>query len=225
MKLMKKSIILTLILFLIFGIFNNVYAVSSCSIVLETPENRISAGEEFIVNVKIANIIDDNGILVAGGEINYNKDDLTLLRLEAGDSAWTEPAYYSETGRFVIDREDFGKTDEILFKIVFKINNENVSNSGISLTNLSVTNGEYDIQVKDTNIFVGTTTAITTPEPTPNTSPTTESTKKSGIISSLLSKIGTSSNLKVLIFVLILLIVIVLIYYKIIKKINKKTKH
>lgn len=143
---MKRIVTLLLALLLICGIFSNTYAASSYSIILTPSETQLEKGDEFTVAVKIVNIIDSKGIITIRGKINYDETSLTLLRIEQGHELWSKPKYYAASKYFIQDRdEDRTKSDEVLFKIVFKVNENSIKNPSISISELSASNGDIDI--------------------------------------------------------------------------------
>ena len=79
---MKKFVTLSLTLVLIFMVITNVYAVSSFKVSMEASKDELTKNEEFTVEVKISDIQDEKGIIAMGGEIEYDKDSLTLVKVE-----------------------------------------------------------------------------------------------------------------------------------------------
>ena len=90
---MKKFVTLSLTLVLIFMVITNVYAVSSFKVSMEASKNELTKNEEFTVEVKISDIQDEKGIIAMGGEIEYDKDSLTLVKVEQGSENWAKPSY------------------------------------------------------------------------------------------------------------------------------------
>lgn len=186
---MKKTriITITLIFLLVFSIIGKVYANSSFTITMQASKNKLNKNEEFTVEVKISNIQDEKGIIAIGGEIDYDKNSLTLLKLESSSEAWAKPTYYNESNKFVIDRESLSKAEENIFKMIFKVNEESSQNPKISLKNVAASNGDEDIKTSDTNIAVTinngssinpTQSPTNSPTTTPTQSPTATPTQK-----------------------------------------------
>ena len=116
---MKKFVTLSLTLVLIFMVITNVYAVSSFKVSMEASKDELTKNEEFTVEVKISDIQDEKGIIAMGGEIEYDKDSLTLVKVEQGSENWAKPSYSENSKKFAMDRDARGKDDEILFKHFF----------------------------------------------------------------------------------------------------------
>lgn len=184
---MRKIITLTLILLILFLGMSSVYASSSFTVTMKGPENKVNKNEEFTVEVKLSNIQDERGIIALGGEIDYDNDSLTLVKLESASDTWAKPTYNKESKKFVMDREDLSKDDENIFKIRFKVNDNSAKNPKVSLKNLVGSNGNEDINTSDVTISVNvnteavvnpTTSPSTEPSSSPTTSPTTSPTIK-----------------------------------------------
>lgn len=169
---MKKILTLTLTLLLIFGIFSNAFAISSYSIKLDTPKSEISKNEEFTVSAQISDIADNLGIIIVAGKINYDQNSLTLVRIEKGDNTWDTPEYHKESGLFIIDREDRGKSTETLFKMIFRVNESSTKNPTISISNIEASNGENDLKTNNVSVSITVSDKSTTPSVSPTTSPT-----------------------------------------------------
>jgi hypothetical protein len=144
---MRKTITLILILLILFLGISSVYASSSFTVTMKGPENKINKNEEFTVEVKLSNIQDERGIIALGGEIDYDSDSLTLIKLESESDTWAKPTYNKESKKFVMDREALSKDNENIFKIRFKVNDNSTKNPKISLKNLVGSNGNEEIQV------------------------------------------------------------------------------
>lgn len=177
---MKKFVTLSLTLVLIFMVITNVYAVSSFKVSMEASKDELTKNEEFTVEVKISDIQDEKGIIAMGGEIEYDKDSLTLVKVEQGSENWAKPSYSENSKKFAMDRDARGKDDEILFKMIFTVNEESTKKPEISLKNIVGSNGSDDIEIGDVKFSVNVKDgsavkpSITTKpsdNPTPSTSP------------------------------------------------------
>lgn len=191
----NKIITITLIFLLAFSIIGKVYANSSFTVTMQASKNKLDKNEEFTVEVKISNIQDEKGIIAIGGEIEYDKNSLTLVRLESSSESWAKPTYYKESNKFVIDREALSKEEENIFKMIFTVNNESTSNPKISLKNVVASNGNDDIKTSDANISVNINNGNTTnPTQSPTSSPTTTPTQNTTIIKPTQTPNTTENN-------------------------------
>lgn len=188
---MKKIITLTLVLLVLFLGMSSVYASSSFTVTMQASKNKLDKNEEFTVEVKLSNIQDERGIIALGGEIDYDKDSLTLVKIESASDSWAKPTYNEASKKFAMDRESLSKENENIFRIRFKVNEASVENPKISLKNLVGSNGNDDISTSDVTISITvnsssevkpttspTTSPSTTPSESPSTSPTTSPTIK-----------------------------------------------
>ena len=139
---MKK--ILSLMLLMVIGMMGCVYAALSCNISLEMAKTEFSKGEEFTVDVKLSNIQSDRGVISLGATLEYDKDSLTLVKME-GQNGWETPAngvsYNEANGKMAITRSGLGKDDEIIFKMTFKVNDQSKKNLKITLKDITVADG------------------------------------------------------------------------------------
>lgn len=251
---MKKIVTLSLTLVLVFMVITNVYAVSSFKVSMETSKDEFTKKEEFTVEVKISDIQDEKGIIAMGGEIEYDEDSLTLVKIEQGSENWAKPSYSENSKKFAMDRDARGKDDEVLFKMVFTVNEESAKKPKITLKNLVGSNGSDDIEISDVNFTVnvkdGSTNPSISPKPSGSSSPsasasgtpstttkpsasTTPNTDKK-ITSSQVPQTESGENTKipytgfenttVLLAVLVPAIALAIFSYMKIRQINKKSK-
>lgn len=250
---MKKIIILSIMVLLIFSVMTNVYAASSFKVNMEASKSELTKKEEFTVEVKISDIQDERGIIALGGKIEYDENSLTFVKVEQGSESWAKPSYSQNSKKFAMDRDARGKEDEVLFKIVFTVNEESTKKPKITLKELVGSNGDEDIEVDDVSLTVNvkdgsnaTPSITTTPSnnPTPSTTPTTSTTPSSSskptqntdkkITSSQVSKSENGEDAKfpytgfenniVLLVILVPAVALAIFSYINIKKINKKAK-
>lgn len=245
---MKKIVTLCLTLVLVFMVMTNVYAASSFKVSMETSKDEFVKNEEFTVEVKISDIQDEKGIITLGGEIDYDTGSLTLVKVEQGAETWAKPSYSKNSKKFVMDRDARGKEDEVLFKIVFTVNENSAKEANISLKNIVGSNGSDDIEVDDVNFTVkvtdgtskptispkpsASTNPSASPKPSSSTKPTQNDDKK--ITSSQVPKADNGENTKipytgfennaVLVIVLVPAVALAIFSYMKIRQINKKAK-
>ena len=143
---MKKIIVLSLILLITISMVINVYATSTFEMSLQSSKNEVSKGEEFTVDVKLSNIQMDKGLIALGGKIEYDRDSLELVKLE-GESKWARPSYNEDNGKFATDRDDYGTTDEVMFKIFFKVKEQSKENLTITVSDIAASNGKDEVRL------------------------------------------------------------------------------
>jgi len=143
-KIIKLSLSLILILTITLCMNSNVYAALSCNMNLGTSKTEVSPNDEFIVNVNISNIKSNNGVISLGAILEYDKDSLTLVKME-GKNGWDTPiegaSYNSANGKMAITRGGLGKNDETVFSITFKVRETNAQSAKISLKDVNISDG------------------------------------------------------------------------------------
>ncbi len=143
---MKKALKLSLLIITIFLMFGNavVRANTSCNLELKTAKNEYKKEDKFIVDFYISNIKSDKGMLALDATLEYDKDSLTLEKFK-GQNGWETPlegaSYNKENGKIAIKRSSFGKNNETIFKITFKVNKNAKSDATIALKNVNVADG------------------------------------------------------------------------------------
>ena len=183
---MKTIVKLSLIILLIIVCFTGVvYAASSCNISLETTKTEFNKNEEFSVDVKISNIQSERGFIALEAVLEYDKSSLTLIEME-GQNKWSSPikdlSYNEATGKLVIDKNGLAKTDEVILKLKFKVNENSKDTARITLKDIKASDATTPVEIavanKNITIKGGSTTPIIpvdpdpTPDPTPDPAPT-----------------------------------------------------
>lgn len=135
-----KKISLGLILMLCICFSNKSYAVVGCNATITAQKQEITVEDEFTVTLSISNIQGENGILVLGGVLEYDKNMLTLIGRNTGDM-WSL-SYNGTTGQFVADRDGFAKNNQNV--ITFKFKAIKTGNTSIAVKNLLVTDAEEE---------------------------------------------------------------------------------
>ena len=143
---MKRKIITLSLILVIVTLVSNVYAVSKCKVDLKTDKSEFNKNDEFTVNVNLSDIQDEKGIIAVGGTLEYDKNSLELVKMEA-QGKWTKPSYNEANRKFVTDRDNsYATKDETLFKITFKVKEESKKDITITLKDISASNGKEDIK-------------------------------------------------------------------------------
>lgn len=145
-----KKVILGLILMLCICFLNKAYATVGCNARITAQKQEVTIEDEVTVTLSISNIQGENGILVLGGVLEYDKNYLTLTGRSAGDM-WSL-SYNSTTGQFVADRDGFAKSNENV--VTFKFKAIKTGNTNIAVKSLLVTDA---VEEKSIN---GSSTAI-----------------------------------------------------------------
>lgn len=141
---MKKIISLTLSILLTICLVNIVYADSLCKVDLQVSKSKLSKNEEFSVNVVLSNIQDEKGIMGFSAVLEYDKNSLEYVKIEEQDG-WESASYNENNGKIAILRnQTFAKTDQTIFKIIFKANVENKDKVEIYLRDVRTTNGSEE---------------------------------------------------------------------------------
>lgn len=138
-----KISICTLLIILSF-IIGNVYGESNCNIGLKISNTKVKTNEEFTVEVNATDIQSTLGIMAFGATIEYDKEILSIEKLE-GLNDWETPingmSFNNETGKIAITKNGFGKEDEAIIKITFRVNKGSKKNQTITLKEITVSDG------------------------------------------------------------------------------------
>lgn len=172
---MKKIVKLSLIMILIIMCFAGaVYAASSCNISLVTAKTEYSKNEEFSVDVKISNIQSERGFIALEAVLEYDKSNLTLVKME-GQNAWSSPikdlSYNEATGKLVIDKNGLAKSDEVILKLTFKVNENSKDTTTITLKDIKASDATTPVEVSTATKSIKITTPIIPVDPTTPTEP------------------------------------------------------
>lgn len=157
-KVLKlTSIVLMIIILTGIIISTSAYAVEGCDIELKSTKTQVQKQEEFTVNVNIANINSERGIISLSGVIEYDKTSLTLIKME-GKNGWENPtkdvSYNESNGKFAIVREAVNKNNETVFSMTFKVNESATENMNIKINDIGVADGDklFKISKAETNV-------------------------------------------------------------------------
>lgn len=170
---MKKIVKISLILLIAMCIIGNVYAALSCNVSIKTSKAELNKNDEFTVDVNISNIQSDRGIISLGATLEYDKDSLTLVKME-GKNGWETPSsgvsYNESNGKIAITKSGLGKNDETVFTITFKVKENSKQNLEIVLKDITVADGTALAKISQThtNITIKEETQNNTPQPGDN---------------------------------------------------------
>lgn len=220
---MKRIIKLSLIFLIAMCIVGNVYGVLKCNVDIATAKTEYSKNDEFTVDINLANVNADKGIIALGGTLEYDKNSLTLVKME-GKSEWTKPSYNEVNGKFIMDRDSVGTSNETAFTITFKVNEGSKRNLTIALKNISISDGSetHKINLVEKNITIKDGTTNTPPDT--NTIGNTINNPKGNTIypNGTLPKTGESNIITVIAIFMIAFILIITFSVGKIRIINKK---
>ncbi len=205
---MKKVISLILISLIVITMMTSVYA-SSYKTELKASKNEINPSEEFTVDVNLSNVQDDSGLITITGTVKYDKNALTLVKLEKQGN-WTDPVYNEANGKFVTDRNGPTTSNEAIFKATFKANDNASGETAVSIEAIEASNGATDIKTDNvsTTIKIGkqttpvnnTTVENTTKDPVKNETlqnlvkDPSNNTTKNNVTNNTTNKISTKNN-------------------------------
>ncbi len=160
---MKKIIMSSFILILTVCIMGNVYGAFSCQINMEAPKTQVSKNDEFTVDVKITNIQSEKGVISFGGTLEYDKDSLTLVKME-GQNGWETPSHGStfnkENGKIGITRNGVGKNNETIFKMTFQVKEASRQNLVVSLKDMVISDGTVPFKISNVSQTINVTEKI-----------------------------------------------------------------
>ena len=165
---MKKIVKLSLVLIMTIFIMGNVYAAISCKVNMQAAKTEVSKNEEFTVDINLSNIQSERGIISLGATLEYDKDSLTLVKME-GKNGWETPAegtsYNNANGKLAITRAGLGKNDETVFTITFKVKETSKKNLMVTLKNIIVADGIAP--ANSSLVYQNITVTNGTPNPVP----------------------------------------------------------
>ncbi len=236
---MKKIVKLSLILLSAMCIMGNVYGAFSSNVDIIIPKTEYSKNDQVTVDIKLSNVQSDRGIIALGGTLEYDKQSLTLVKME-GKGEWTKPSYNESNGKFVMDRGSVTKSDETAFSITFKVKEASKRNLTIALKDISISDGnetnrinliEKSITIKEgaTNTKPGTDNP--NPDSDPDKVPDTNKNPNNNVTGNTsttydkgtLPKTGENSMISIITAVIVIAIVVLYSIIKI-KAINKKER-
>lgn len=169
---MKKVVKLSLVLLMAICIMGNVYAATSCNVSVQTAKSEYSKNEQFTVDVNIANIQSDRGIISLGATLEYDKNSLTLVKME-GKNGWETPSsgtsYNEANGKIAITRNGLGKNNETVFTITFKVKEQSKQNLAITLKDITVADGTKPAKIATTYKNITIKEGTVNPNPKPGT--------------------------------------------------------
>jgi hypothetical protein len=143
---MKKIIRLSLVLLAAIAIMGcTAYASLDCTVSIETTKTVFSENEEFVASIKLSNIQSERGVIAFGATLEYDKDSLTIVKME-GKNGWSTPSYNEENGKLVMDRSNVTNNDEIIFEITFRVKEDSKQNTNITLKDISVSDATTPIK-------------------------------------------------------------------------------
>ena len=155
------------------SIMGTVNAAFTCKVSMQMEKTEFKKGDEFTVDIKMSDIQSERGVISLGATLEYDKDSLTLVKME-GQNGWESPSvgssYNEANGKIAITRNGLGKNDETIFKITFKVKEETKKNLLITLRNISLADGTSPLSVKQVykNITIQEGTDNPVPNPTPD---------------------------------------------------------
>lgn len=224
---MKKIVCLSLVLLMTIGVIGNVYAASICDISANTTTNVFNQKEEFTVEFSVSNIQSERGIIAIGATLSYDKDSLTIEKME-GQNGWDTPSYNEANGELALTRNALTKNNETFLKVTFKVKEGSKQNPTITLNNITIGDGLAPMAVnsvtKKITVKSGQADTNTTPTPTPtptpdvnpdtNTKPSVTPTQDSGIKNEKFPNTGVN-NVALQVCITLAVVTVLALYIKI----------
>lgn len=166
---MKKVIKLSLVLVTICMIcmMGRVYAALSCNVTLSAPTTVVSKGKEFTIDASISNIQSDRGVIALGATLEYDKQSLTLVKMQ-GLNEWETPkegkSYNSANGKLAIERDSVGKNNEVFLRLTFKVNDNSKQNLNVVLKDITVADGTTPAKLNQVSSNITVTEGTQNPD-------------------------------------------------------------
>ncbi len=168
MKKIQKLSIIMLLMIIVLNVY--VYAKPNCNVNMKTQKTEIDKNEEFTVEVEISNIQSERGIIAIEATLEYDKESITLVKME-GQNDWSTPikdlSYNETNGKLVIDKRGLAKSDETILKLVFKTKEISKENVMIALKDITIADGTEPSTVANAykNITIKAENENPTPKP------------------------------------------------------------
>lgn len=154
---MKKLVKVSFIIFIMTVIINfsgNLYAEINASVDLNASKVEYNKDEEFVVDVDLANLNSDKGVIITGAKLEYDKNKLECIGMDAGEG-WSEPTYNLNSGKLIVDRKkEYQTSDGNMFKMKFKVISNQKENSEIVLKDIELADGDQEVKIADTSMAV-----------------------------------------------------------------------
>lgn len=170
---MKKVLSLVLLFLMMMSIMGTVNAAFTCKVSMQMEKTEFKKGDEFTVDINISDIQSERGVISLGATLEYDKDSLTLVKME-GQNGWESPSvgssYNEANGKIAITRNGLGNNNETIFKITFKVKEGAKKNILITLRNITLADGTSPLSVEKVykNITIQEGTDNPVPNPTPD---------------------------------------------------------
>lgn len=230
-KIVKLCLIFSILIFLIaIFIMGNVYAAFSCKAIIEIPKTQFNKNEEFTIDFNLYNVQSDRGIISLGATLQYDKDSLTLVKMQ-GENGWETPSsansYNEQNGKIAITRNGVGKNDETVLRMTFKVKEGSKQNAIVTLKDIQVADGQQLIEIgevhKNITVVSPTVNDINTNTSTnTNKNVATNKVVKNTTKDGVLPKAGNNNSiLTIFIFVVVISTVFLFVKFNIV---NDKMK-
>ena len=168
-----KKVLSVLLFLMMMSIMGTVNAAFTCKVSMQMEKTEFKKGDEFTVDINISDIQSERGVISLGATLEYDKDSLTLVKME-GQNGWESPSvgssYNEANGKIAITRNGLGNNNETIFKITFKVKEGAKKNILITLRNITLADGTSPLSVEKVykNITIQEGTDNPVPNPTPD---------------------------------------------------------
>lgn len=143
-SIVKLSIVLILVACILILTGSNAYAALTCNVDMNIAKTEYQKNDTFTLDVNISNISTEKGVIAFGATLEYDKDSLTLEKME-GQNGWETPmaggSYNEENGIMAITRGAVGKNDETILRLTFKVKEDAKTTAKVTLKDVSVSDG------------------------------------------------------------------------------------
>lgn len=150
---MKKTLTILAFLVIMMTFLTVSYAAFTCKIALVLDKQEVSKNEEFTMNINLADIQSERGIITLGATLSYDKDSLSLVKME-GKNGWSNPSYNEDNGKFVLDRSSFALTNETMIQVTFKVKEQAKKNVNITMKNIAISDGNQEATIADSVVAI-----------------------------------------------------------------------
>lgn len=145
-KLKRMILILIIMMLFCFLVTTKCYAALSCNVGVSSSIASVEPGKEFDVYVKISNLQTSKGIIAIGAVLEYDKNNLTFIDIE-GQNKWSDPFYNEANGKITSVKSKLSTSNENVFKIKFKANDNAGVNAWVKISNFEISDGNEEKNV------------------------------------------------------------------------------
>lgn len=150
---MKKMVKISVIMILLACIITTVYATIQANMNLIADKQMVKKGEKIVVQLQASDIKTQEGLIALSGILEYDKNLLSFVEMKAKEN-WTTPFYNEQNGKFIMDRNSFGKQAETVLEVTFEVK-ENVDQiTNVIIKDIHISDGKEESVIPEAKYVV-----------------------------------------------------------------------